>query len=145
MDYLTDMWLWLWTALAGIALGAVTHPTGIRNGICDHVVDQLDLNSPPGKLKFLSASDAIVATLTFSPTAFGAASGGTAIAATITPDSSAIGGTIAKATLCQGGGNVIIQCSVSDNAGTGDIKLNSVNVSAGQTVSMTSLTYSAPA
>lgn len=124
---------------------AVTHPTAVRNGMCDFVVDQLDEGTPPGTLVFQTSGNVEVATLTFSNTAFGAASGGTATANAITEDASATGGTIAKARLKNAAGTDKIICSVTATGGGGDIELNAVGVSAGQTVSITSLTYSAPA
>lgn len=124
---------------------AVTHPTAVRDGICNFVVDQLDEGTPPGTLVFQTSGDVEVATLTFSTTAFGASSSGTATAASITADSSATGGTIAKARLKNAVGTDKIICSVTATGGGGDIQLNSVIISAAQTVSMTSLTYSAPA
>lgn len=124
---------------------AVTHPTAVRTGLADFVVDQLDEGTPPGTLVFQTAGDVEVATLTLGNPAFGAASGGTATATAITPDSSATGGTIAKARLKNAAGTDKIICSVTATGGGGDIQLNSVVVSAGQQVSMSSLTYSAPA
>ena len=123
---------------------AVTHPTATRNLMCDLVVDQLDLNTPPAKLIMQSAASATVATLTFSNPAFGAAASGTATAAAITSDTAAVGGTITKAELRQGGATPIILCSVTATGGGGDIQMNSVIISAGQTVAITALTYSAP-
>jgi hypothetical protein len=124
---------------------AVTHPTAIRTSLADYVVDQLDLNTPPGKLIMQSAASATVATLTFANPAFGAAASGTATANAIVADTNAVGGTISKAELRQGGGTPIVLCSVTTTGGGGDIQLNSVVISAGQQVSLTSLTYAAPA
>jgi hypothetical protein len=124
---------------------AVTHPPAIRNLMCDLVVDQLDLASPPGKLIMQTAAAATVATLTFANPAFGSAASGTATANAIVADTNAVGGTIAKAELRQGGATPVILCSVTTTGGGGDIQLNSVVISAGQQVSLTSLTYSAPA
>jgi hypothetical protein len=124
---------------------AVTHPTTIRDGICNYVVDQLDLNTPPGKLVFQTSGDVAVATLILSNPAFGASSTGTATATAINPDTNAAGGTIAKARLRQGSNTDVIICSVTATGGGGDITLNSVVISPGQQVSLTSLTYSAPA
>lgn len=124
---------------------AVTHPTAVRTGIADFVVDQLDEGSPPGTLEFQTSGDAEVATLTFSTTAFGAASNGTATAASITSDTDATGGTIAKARLKNAAGTDKIICSVTGDGGGGDIELSSAIISEGQTVSLSSLTYSAPA
>jgi len=124
---------------------AVTHPTAVRTALADFVVDQIDVNTPPGKIIFQTGASATVATLTFPNPAFGAAAAGTATAGTIVADTNAVGGTIAKAELRQGGGTPIVLCSVTATGGGGDITLNSVVISAGQQVSLTSLTYSAPA
>jgi len=124
---------------------AVTHPSAIRNGIADYVVDQIDLSSPPGKLVFQTSGGAAVASLTFSNPAFGSAASGTATASAITSDTNAVGGTTTKAELRQGGATAIVLCSVTNTGGGGDIQLSSTVVSAGQTVAVSSLTYSAPA
>lgn len=124
---------------------AVTHPTAVRNGIADYVVDQLDEGTPPGKLVFQTSGGVTVSTLTFASTAFGSASAGVATAAAIVSDTNAVGGTIAKAELRNAAGTAKILCSVTAVGGGGDIELSSVVISAGQTVSMSSLTYTAPA
>jgi hypothetical protein len=124
---------------------AVTHPAAIRSLIADLVVDQLDLASPPGKIVMQTAGGAAVATLTFANPAFGNAASGVATANAIVSDTNAVGGTIAKAELRQGGATPVILCSVTATGGGGDIQLNSVVISAGQQVSLTSLTYAAPA
>lgn len=123
---------------------AVTHPTAVRNGIADFVVDQLDEGVPPGKIIMQTSGAVTVATLTFANTAFGAAAAGTATAAAIVSDTNAVGGTIAKAELRNAAGTAKVLCSVTATGGGGDIELSSVIISAGQTVSMSSLTYSAP-
>ena len=124
---------------------AVTHPVATRNQIADLVVDQLDLNTPPGKIVMQTSGGTAVATLTFANPAFGASASGTATANAIVADTNAVGGTIAKAELRQGNATAIVLCSVTATGGGGDIQLNSVVISAGQQVSLTSLTYSAPA
>jgi hypothetical protein len=124
---------------------SVTHPTAVRTAVADFIVDQLDEGTPPGTLVFQTSGDVEVATLTFATTAFGAAASGTATAAAITSDSSATGGTIAKARLKNAAGTDKIICSVTATGGGGDITLNSVVISAGQAVAITSLTYSAMA
>lgn len=124
---------------------AVTHPTAVRNGIADFVVDQLDEGTPPGHLVFQTSGGAAVATLTFANTAFGSASGGVATAAAIVSDTNAAGGTIAKAELRNAAGTAKVLCSVTASGGGGDIELSSVVISAGQTVAVSSLLYTAPA
>jgi hypothetical protein len=123
---------------------AVTHPTAVRNGIADFVVDQLDEGTPPGTLVFQNSSNTEVATLTFSNAAFAAASNAIAVANPIVADSSATGGTISQARLKNAAGTDKILCSVTATGGGGDIELNSVVTSAGQEVSVSSLTYTAP-
>jgi hypothetical protein len=123
---------------------AVTHPTAVRTGIADFVVDQLDEGTPPGTLEMQTSGDVEVATLTFANPAFGAASSGTATAGTVTSDTNATGGTIAKARWKNNAGTDKVLCSVTGTGGGGDIELSSVVVSAGQTVSLSSLTYTAP-
>lgn len=141
MDLLT---LLLIVALVPVAM-AVTHPTAVRNAIADLVVDRIDAGAGAGTLEFQTSGDVEVATLTFSDPAFGAASSATATASAITADSSATGGTIAKARAKDSTGTEVFACSVTATGGGGDIELNSVVVSAGQQVSVSSLTYTAPA
>lgn len=129
---------------------AVTHPTAMRNAIADLVVDSIDPGGP-GKLKFRLTGTAgspgtAVATLTFSATAFGAASSGTATANSITSDTNATGNAspVATATLETAGGTVIVHCAVGSSGS--DINMSGgLTVGAGDTVSCSSLTYSAPA
>ena len=126
-------------------LVAVTHPTAVRTGIADFVVDQLDEGTPPGTLVIQTVANVTVATLTLSNPAFGAAVNGTATAGAITSDTNAAGGTAAKARLRNAAGTDKIICSVTATGGGGDIELDDITINAGQTVSITSLTYTAPA
>lgn len=124
---------------------AVTHVTALRNTLADAAVDAIDGGAGAGLLEFRTSGDVEVATLTFSDPAFGAASSGTATASAISSDTNATGGTIAKAALRTSTPDDQILCSVTATGGGGDIELSSVGVSAGQTVAVSSLTYSAPA
>lgn len=122
---------------------AITHTAAVRNGIADYVVDSVDTGGA-GTLEFQTSGDVEVATLTFSATAFGAASGGVATAASITSDSSATGGTVAKFVIKNGSGTTILSGTAGD-VGTEDIVLSSASIGNGDTVSCSSLTYTAPA
>lgn len=127
---------------------AVTHNVAVRNGLANYVVDLIDTGtgSPNlGTLKFqTSASPAVeVATLTFANPAFGAASTGTATANAITSDTSATGGTIAQWTVYDSDGTALFSGAASTSGS--DINLSSLSVGVGDTVSMSSLTYTAPA
>lgn len=125
---------------------ALTHTTSTRNTIADAVVDLIDggAGDAQGDLVFMTSGDVEVATLNMSATAFGAAASGTATAAAISDDTNATGGTIAKFKLQNKANTEILRGSVTATAGGGDIELSSVSIGAGDTVSVSSLTYSAP-
>ena len=122
---------------------AVTHATTVRTAIADLVVDLIDAGAGAGTLEFLTSGDVEVATLTFSDPAFGAASSGTATASAITSDTSATGGTVAKFRTKDSNGNVVFLGAVSTSGS--DINLSSLSVGVGDTVAISSLTYSATA
>jgi hypothetical protein len=122
----------------------VTHPTAVRNGIADYVTGLLD-SGTAGKLVFLTSGAATVATLTFtapgSGGAFGTATGGICTANVITDDSNAAGGTMTNAAMRDSAGTTIIACTVGTSGC--DINMSGVAVGAGDTVRVTSLTYTA--
>ncbi len=129
---------------------AVIHPTAIRNNLADLVADAVDGGSSNGVLQFQTSGDAAVATVKFGDPAFGSAVGGTCTANAMTADSNAAGGTISKARAytTNNGTTPVTECfacSVTATGGGGDVELNSVVVSAGQQVSVSSFTYSAAA
>ena len=125
---------------------AVTHSTAARNAATDGVTA---LIAASGKLKFrlsgtVSAPGTAVATLALSATAFGASATGTATANAITSDTNATGNAsaVANATLETSGAVVVIHCAVAASAS--DINMtNGLVVNAGDTVTCTSLTYTA--
>lgn len=125
---------------------AVTHSTAFRNTVADAHTTALG-TSP--KLKFrlagtVGSPGTAVATLTLSATPFGAASGGTATANSITSDTSATGNAspVATATLETSAGTVVSHCAVA--ASGSDINLSGgLTIGAGDTVSCSSLTYTA--
>lgn len=127
---------------------AVTHSTAAQNAATDAVTALLGSGA---KLVFRISPSSIgtpgtaVATLSLAtPTAFGAASSGTAAAGTITSDTNATGNAsaVAFASLQTSGGTIVIHCAVA--ASGSDINMtNGLTVAAGDTVSCSSLTYTA--
>ena len=125
---------------------AVTHPVAFRNTVADLVDSTL---STTAKLVFRLAGTAAapgtaVATLSMANPAFGAASSGVITANTITSDTNATGNAspVANATLETGGGTVVVHCAVAASAS--DINLTGgLTIGAGDTVSCSSLTYTA--
>lgn len=127
---------------------AITMTTAARNAAANAVVDLIDAGAGAGTLELKSAASTVagvneVATLTFSATAFGAAVAGVATAAAITDDTSATGGTAGYATAFDSDGNAVFQCLVGTSGS--DINLSSVVIGAGDTVSISALTYTQPA
>ena len=129
---------------------AVTLTTAARNAACNAIVDLVDAGAGDSTLVFYAADTTTeVATLTFAATAFGASGAvnpGEAVAAAITPDSSATGGTTTVAKFLDGDGTEVLRCSVTTTAvGTGDILLSNNVITAGETVDVTDLTVTVPA
>ena len=120
---------------------AITHSTTIRNAMANLVVDAIDAGGA-GSLVFQTSADAEVATLAFGATAFGAASSGTAEANAVSDDANAAGGAVAKFVVNSGGAALIFSGAAATSGS--DINLSSLLVGAGDTVSLSSLTYSAP-
>lgn len=127
---------------------AVTHSTASRDLATNAVVDQLD--GAASKLKFrispstVASPGAAAATLTFATPAFGASSSGVATAGAIASDTNAAGNAsaVAFASLETTGGVIAIHCAVA--ASGSDINMtNGLTVAAGDTVSCSSLTYTA--
>jgi hypothetical protein len=125
---------------------AVTHSTAARNAATDAVTALIGSN---GNLVFrlsgtVGSPGTAVATLPLSATAFGASSSGTATANAITSDTNATGNAspVATATIQTSGGTVVIHCAVA--ASGSDINMtNGLTVASGDTVSCSSLTYTA--
>jgi hypothetical protein len=127
---------------------AVTHPVAFRNTVADLVDSTLGTTA---KLVFRLTGTAAspgtaVSTLSFGNPAFGAAASGVITANAITSDTNATGNAsaVATATLETGGGTVVVHCAVA--ASGSDINMTGgLTVGAGDTVSCSSLTYTAMA
>jgi hypothetical protein len=125
---------------------SVTHPVAFRDTVSDLVDSTIGTT---GKLKFRLSGTAAspgtaAAALSFGNPAFGASSSGTITANAITSDTNATGNAspVATATLETGGGTVVVHCAVAASAS--DINLSGgLTVGAGDTVSCSSLTYTA--
>jgi len=125
---------------------ALTHTTPTRNAIADAVVDRCDSGSTDanGDMVIMTSGDVEVATLALSNPAFGAAASGVATGNAVSDDTSATGGTAAKVKLQDRDNTEVFQGSVTATSGGGDLELSSVSIGAGDTVSVSSMTYTAP-
>lgn len=153
---------WMQTGLFAVLLTLVITPSlyaqpvlsaAARSAAADAVVDLVDGGSGPGTLRIFTACPAtpadadtgtLLAELTFSDPAFGAASSGVATASAITADSSANAtGTAACFRVADSNAAVIFQGSVGTSGA--DINLVTTSIVATQPVSITSLTFTIPA
>ena len=124
---------------------AITHTTAVRNSLAGVISNAVDAGSGPGQLVFMTSGDVEVATLTMSDPSFGAASTGTITANAITSDTNATGGTVALFKIQDSDGTEVIRGTVTATGGGGDIELSSLAVSAGDTVELSSFSYTASA
>lgn len=120
---------------------AVTHGSGVRTAIATAVRDAIDAGAGAGLLVFLTSGDVEVATLTLSDPC-GSVAGAVLTFGAITSDTSATGGTVAKFSVTTSDSTGVLYGSVSTSGA--DINLTSLAIGAGDTVQMTSLTYTAP-
>jgi hypothetical protein len=125
--------------------GTTTHSTAFRDAVADLVDSTL---STTAKLCFRTSGTVgtpgtAVATLAMSNPAFGASSSGVITASAITSDTNAAGGTIATATLQLGAGTVVVHCTVGTSGEAINVTSGGLSVTAGDTVSCSSLTYTA--
>jgi hypothetical protein len=128
---------------------AVTLTTAARNAACDGIVDLLDTGSgdASGDMAFYTAAAAtLLCVCAMTNPAFGAASGGVATAATIsqgTVSGSANPSTIALCLFRNRANTEMFRCAVAVSGS--DINLTSVSVNDGDTIDITSLTFTVPA
>ncbi len=122
----------------------LTLTTGARDAACNAIVDLIDVSSP-GTLKIYTAAfSTLLATLTFSATAFGSSSTGTATANAITADSSADAtGTAAVFKIFDGAAAEVLRGTVGTSGA--DINYNTVTWTTGDNIAVSSLTMTMPA
>lgn len=125
---------------------AVTHSTTARNSIADAV--DVDINSgttdTQGDLAILDgATDLVVINL--QDPAFGAAAAGSmSIQGTPLSAVAVATGTADNFELRDKDNNAVVLGSVTGTGGGGDIELDNTAINSGQSVEITSLTYTAP-
>jgi hypothetical protein len=142
-------------ALATPASAQFKIATDSASVAADAVVDRLDAGAGPGTLVIFGSacpddaddadSGTTLAVLTFGDPAFGSAVDGVATANAITQDSSANAtGTATCFRAKDSNSNVVFQGAITTSGGGGQIVLSSTSITAGQSVAITSLTYTQP-
>lgn len=130
--------------------------TAARNAACNAVVDLLDAGAGDGTLKIYDGTrpanantavttQVLLAQLTYADPAFGAAAAGVATANAIDSDASADdSGTASWFRSEDSDSNTVMDGDVGLSGSGANLILDSVSITAGQTVSVTSLTYTQP-
>jgi len=124
-----------------------TIATVVRNSMVDAFVDAIDGGSADttGDIQIYTAnSGTLLSTLTFSNPAFGAASDASATASAITDDTNAANSGTAAMGMIRNRDNTLLARFTVGTTGE-DLNLNTTSISAGDTVSITSMTISMPA
>lgn len=123
---------------------AISHATATRDAIVDTVTGLIDGGAGAGTIEFQTAGSVEVATCTFSADSFPASSGGSQLANAITDDTNATGNgsAVTKFVIKNGSGVEILSGTVATSGA--DINLSSTVIGSGDTVSITSLQYTAP-
>ena len=118
---------------------AVTYSTAAKNARLDAVGVLIDAGASPGKLKIRDSGNTVLATLTLADPSCAAASGGV-LTFDFDPDisdtSADASGTAANAIITDSADTTVISGLTVGTSGT-DIVLDSVSITAGQTVTIT--------
>ena len=122
---------------------ALTHATAVRNTLADAINTAVNAGAGAGQLVIMTSADVEVATLTMSDPAFGAATSGSITANAIADDTNATGGTAALFKVTDSTGAEVYRGTVGTSGA--DLNLSSLSIGAGDTVSVTSLVYTASA
>ena len=124
---------------------SVSHGTATRTALCNAAVDRIDLGGGGtglGKLKFLTALDVVLCTITLPNPAFGAASGaaalllGVPLTGTVT-----VAGTCSAFYFTDSADTTVIAGSVGTSGQ--DINLSSVTVAVNDVIQLDSIQYTA--
>lgn len=128
--------------------------TATRNAIADAAVDLIDGGTGAGTVKIYSgaqpasandaASGTLLATFTLADPAFGAAAAGVATANAVADTTGAADGTAGWFRAETSTPGTVLDGSVTATGGGGDMELNTVTISTGVTVSLTSWTVTMP-
>jgi hypothetical protein len=130
--------------------------TTARDAACDAIVDLVDAGAGAGTIVIhegaqpltpqTPATGTLLATLTFSATAFGASAVGIATAAAITSDTSVAGGTAGWARIYDGDGvdptDAVMDMDVGQASGT--LQFDNITFIAGGTAAINSMTITVP-
>jgi hypothetical protein len=128
-------------------------PANVRNAMVDAVVDLLDAGAGAGTVEIrtgaqpaagAAATGTLLATATLSDPAFGASASGTATAAAIAAVAAVADGTAGWFRAKDSDGNMVIDGSITETGGGGDMELNTDQLSTGVDFDITAWTVTQP-
>lgn len=123
---------------------ALTHSTAARNALADQIDALINTGSGTATLVIKDGAT-VLATINLPNPAFGAASSGVITLGSTSAATATGTGTADSFDIEDRDGTVVVSGSVTATSGGGDIELDNTSVTSGQSVEITSLTYTAPA
>lgn len=130
---------------------ALTHVTALRNAIADLVDTYINAGSGAGKLQLTTSADTnfstLLAEITLSDPAFGAASAGviTLSGLPVSDASANNSGTAGLFRFVDSDNTEVLRGTVTLSGGGGDMILDTLSVTAGQSFTVSACTWTAPA
>lgn len=121
--------------------------TATRNAMINAAVDLIDAGSAAGEVEIQTAGSTVLATITLSDPAFGAASSGscTLNGTPLSDTNAAATGTASKAVFKDSDGNVVFTLDIGLAGAGKSVTIDSTSISAGDTVRITAGTVTQPA
>ncbi len=124
---------------------SVSHATAVRTILADAAVDQVDAGSGAGKIR-IRAGSTTLCDIALADPAFGAAVNGVASLSSLPRSGTAVAsGTADNFQALDSDNNVKFSGSVTATGGGGDLTLDTVTINNGETITINSGAYTAPA
>lgn len=130
-------------------------PTAVQNAMCDLAVDRIDAGAAAGTMQIrtgsppgpnAAATGTLLATITFSDPAFGAAAAGVATMSGAPLSTTAVAdGTAGWFRIRDSDGTTVVDGTVTVTGGGGQLQLSSTTISTGLSVSIIAGTATQPA
>ena len=130
----------------GAFAAEVEVPPSLRDSITNLVVDSIDngTTNSAGRLQLLTAGDVILVSIPFSNPAFGDSEDGTSTVNTFATTTATGTGIAAKFRFLDRNNAIVLEGTVSDPLGNGDMTITNPNIASGDRISLGSGTYTGP-
>lgn len=122
---------------------AITLATQARNAACDAIVDAVDVGAGTEGTLEIQAGATVLATFTLANPAFGDAAAGVATLNSVSDVTASATGTADSFEVKDADGDVVYDGTVAESGG--DLTITNTDINSGDTVSITSHTFTVPA